>query len=149
MIKIDPNALVDPKFIGIPYKLSGKSFEGADCIGAALLWLEDQGVKYEYDDGLGPVMKHWWQTHPRRFLDAFLAQGINVHWPDIKKYDCLLFFGAEQSSLPSCLGIMVDDRHFMIASEERGTFIDILSIEWKRKFWGSIRLHKVVEKFGS
>ena len=39
--EIEPNSLVDPKFIGVPYKLNGRTFEGSDCIGLAILWLKE------------------------------------------------------------------------------------------------------------
>lgn len=148
-MRIDPNSLVDKKFIGIPYKLGGKGFDGTDCIGVALLWLWEQGINYEYDDGLGPIMAHWWEKNPRRFLDAFLAQGINVRWPDIRKYDCLLLMDENGlSTLPSCMGVMVDDRHMLVSFEEEGSFVTMLSLHWKNRYFGAIRLHKVLEVMG-
>lgn len=148
-IKIDPTTLVDPQFIGIPYVLGGKEFTGADCIGVALLYMKSIGVEYEYDDGMGPVMAHWWEHNPRRFVDAFLAQGKLVRFTQLKKYDCLLLFGAEQSTFPSCVGIMVDDRHFLMAIPERGSFVAQLDLFWKNKIFSAIRLHKITEKFGA
>ncbi len=147
-VKIDPNTLIDPKFIRIPYVLGGKDFSGADCIGVAILYMRSIGIDYEYDDGMGPIMSHWWEHNPRRFLDAFLSMGTIVRFPQLKKHDCLLLFGAEQSTFPSCVGIMVDDRHFLMAMPERGSFVSMLNLHWKNKMFSAIRLHKITEKFG-
>lgn len=148
-IKIDPTTLVDPKLLGIPYKLHAKTWEESDCIGIAILFMREHGLEYEYDDNKGPIMAKWWETHPRRFLDAFLEMGVVVKFPDLKKFDCLLLMGEEQNTFPSCVGIMVDDRHFMCSLPGRGSFVDQLNMYWKSRFWSAIRLHKVTEKFGA
>lgn len=147
-LKINTESLIDKKFLGIPYVLGGKEFEGADCIGATILYMKSLGVDYEYDDGTGPIMSHWWEHNPRRFLDAFLKMGTPVRFSNLKKYDCLLLFGAEQSTFPSCVGIMVDDRHFLMSVPERGSFVQMLNMHWKNKMFSAIRLHKISEKFG-
>ena len=149
-LKMDPNTLVDPKFIGIPYALGKSSLEGADCIGLLIMWVRETfGIEYEYDDKQGAVMENWWERNPRRFLDAFLQLGDIVHFHDLKKYDVLMLFGTEQSSYPSCLGIMVDDRHFLMMLEGRGSFVEKLNLYWKSKFFGAIRLHKIKEATGA
>lgn len=149
MIKTDPNTLVDPKFVGIPYVHQGRSLEGADCIGVAILWLREQGLDYEYDDGKGEVMKNWWERHPRRFLDAMLQIGKIVKFSEVRKYDCLMFvLGNEGNTFPSCLGVMVDDRHFLVSVDGRGSFVQILDMFWKQKYFGAIRLHAAAGKAG-
>ncbi len=145
MVKTE--SLIDPKFLGIPYKLGGKDCEGADCIGIAILWLREQGVEFDYDDGMGPVMAHWWEHNPRRFLEAFLSLGGILHWPELRKFDCVLLLGDEVSSYPSCLGIMVDNRHLLLSFEKQGSHVSMLNKHWKERFWGAIRLHKVMEKY--
>lgn len=148
-IKLDPNSVVDKKFLGIPYELGKRGFDGADCIGVAILWLADQGIQYEYDDSQGPVMAHWWEHNPKRFLDAFLSLGSIIRWPELKKYDCLLLLGDEVSSYPSCMGIMVDDRHFLTSLKDGGSFVSMLSLDWKQKFWSAIRLRKIEESISA
>lgn len=148
MVKTETNSLIDPKFIGIPYKFKGREFEGADCIGLMILWFREQGIEYEYDDGQGPVMAHWWEHNPRRFLDAYLALGKIVHFQDVKKNDVLLLLGDDLSCFPSCLGVMVDNRHMLVSFEEKGSFVTMLNSHWKKRFFGAIRLHKVAGRFG-
>lgn len=142
-IKIDPDMLVDPKFLNIPYVLGGREFSGADCIGVAILWLREQGIEYDYDDRQGPVLAHWWEHNPRRFLDAMLAIGEIVRLPDIRRLDCLLFtLGDEGSTFPSCLGVMVDDRHFLVSTRDRGSFVQMINVFWRQKFFTAVRLRK-------
>lgn len=148
-VKISPEKLIDKKFLGIPYKLHSKTYEECDCIGLAILFLREHGLEYEYDDNKGPVMARWWETHPRRFLDAFLAMGNVVKWPELQKFDCMLLMGEEEgATFPSCVGLMIDDRHFIGSLPSRGSFISELNVYWKSRFWSAIRLHKVAEKFG-
>lgn len=148
-IKPDPNSLIDKKFIGIPYVLGGREFTGADCIGTAILWLREQGFDYEYDDKQGPVLAHWWEHSPRRFIDAMQQLGSFTRLQELRKYDCLLFtIGDEGATFPSCLGVMIDDRHFLVALKERGSFVQMMDSFWRGKFFAAIRLHKVREREG-
>lgn len=147
MKQIDAS-VIDPKYLGVPYVLFGKTLAGADCIGMAIMWLAEQGIQEVYDDNTGPMMAHWWENNPRRFLDAFLARGSVVRFQQLKKYDCLLLIGDEQGTFPSCLGIMIDDRHFLTATLKRGSFVAMLDEHWKGKFWSGIRLKSVIERFG-
>ena len=137
--------LVDQRFIGIPYKLGGRVVEGADCIGVAILWLESQGITYEYDAGKGRELAHWWDKSPRRFVESMLEVGQLIHWPDVRRFDVLMFITNDRNTFPNCLGIMVDDRHFLSTDLERGSFIQMLNEAWKAKFWGAVRLNKVLE----
>lgn len=148
-IKIDPTTLIDNKFLGIPYKLGGRDLDGADCVGMAIMWFEQFDIKYDYDDGMGPVMAHWWVNAPRRFLDAFMQLGSIVKFQYLKKFDCLLLFGDEQATFPSCLAVMIDDRHFLLSTPERGSFVHILDVYWKNKMFSAIRLNEIIKKFGA
>jgi hypothetical protein len=146
-MSIKINASIDDKFIGVPYKLGGKEFSGADCIGICILWLKEQGYEYEYDDGMGKILYKWYQTAPKRFVNAVLNYGNVVQWPEIRKYDVLLFFGVDEiCKFPTMMGVMIDDRHFLSSlGDNRTSSVQILDINWKSKFWGAIRLHKVTE----
>ena len=145
MIRIDPNALVNPKFLNIPYILGGREFTGADCIGVAILWLRDHGFEYKYDDGQGAVLAHWWEHKPRRFIDAMQQLGEFVRLQEIRKFDCLMFvLGNEGVTFPSCLGVMVDDRHFLISTENRGSFVQMMDSFWRGKFFAAVRLRETV-----
>ena len=43
-IKLKPEDLVDPKFLGIPYKLHGRDFKGTDCLGLMQIYFKEQNV---------------------------------------------------------------------------------------------------------
>ena len=112
-----------------------------------ILWLREQGLFYEYEDCNGPVMAHWWEHSPRRFVEALLKVGDSIRLAEAKKYDCFLFcLGDEGGVFPSCLGVMIDDRHFLISLKERGSFVAMFDEFWRSKHWGTVRLHKAKEK---
>lgn len=138
--------LVNKNLIGIPYKLGGKTMVATDCIGVVVMWLQSEGVDVKYDDGKGSIRADWWKKSPQRFTDSILSIGSVVRFQDLKKYDCLLLANPETLYPPSCLAVMVDDRHILTSTKERGSFVELLSMEVKEKFWGAVRLNAVVEK---
>lgn len=149
MIRIDPNSLVDPKFLGIHYELGGKTFVKADCIGIAILWMKDQGFNFTYDDGQSPALKHWWEHNPWRLRNAIFKYGVMVPFSQVKKYDCLMFFLDETANqFPSCIGVMVDDRHFLTCLEGSGSKVYMLNKSWRARYFGAIRFHQVIKKMG-
>lgn len=137
--------MIDPSLIGIPYKLGAKDKTACDCIGVVTMWLRSEGFDINYEDGKGPVTSDWWERSPRRFMEGVLKIGTVVRFSDLKKYDCLLLFGNEQCLFPSSLAVMVDDRHILTATEARGSFVEMLSLHWKEKFWGAVRLYRKEE----
>ena len=140
-------SIVHPALIGIPYKLGGKDMRGADCIGVVTMWLRAEGFDVNYDDGHGPVNVDWWEKSPRRFMEALLEVGSVVRFQDLRKYDLLLLFGNQQCIYPSSLAVMIDDRHILGSNESRGSFVEMLSMSIKDRFWGAIRLHGAEEKW--
>lgn len=148
-IALDPNNLVDQKFLNIPYVLGKKTLEGCDCIGLCLMYLAENGIDFKYDDKMGPIYEHWWENNPFRLVNAVSEYGTAIYYTLAKKLDLMLFFGEEQvNRFPMCMGVMIDDRHFLMALPDRGSFVQMFNKVWRGKLWGTIRLHKVVEKFG-
>lgn len=152
-MRYDSNQLIDRKFIGIPYIQFKKTtddlgFGGTNCIGICILWMKDQGFDYKFDDGKGASMRHWWAHSPRRFADALFKFGNTVRFNELSRYDVLLFFSDKDDTtrFPTHMGIMVDGRNYLTASQEKGSYVKMLDMTDKKKFFGAIRLHKVVEK---
>lgn len=140
---MEPNSLVDKNLISIPYKLGKCGFDGADCIGAVILWYRSQGIEFQYNDGKGPIDMNWYEKSPRRFLDAAQSLGDIIKFSELKKYDLIMMIGNEMVNYPSCLAVMVDDRHLFTSMEDRGSFVEMLNMYWKSKYYGAIRPHKV------
>ena len=147
MYRTDPSSLVDPKFLGVPYKLGKEGFDECDCIGICILWLNEQGFNYKYSDGQGKVMAKWWESKPWRFRDALMKFGDIITFKQVKKYDCLLFFMDETANkYPSCMGVMVDDRHFLISLEKIGSAVYMLNKTWRARYFSAVRLHQVTQR---
>lgn len=153
-IRTDPNALVDKKFVGIPYlkiEDTGKDtgFLGTNCIGICILWMREQGFHYEFTDRKGSNLRHWWVKMPRRFVNAMLKYGKVIRFSDLVRYDVILFFSDKDDTnrFPTHMGIMVDGRNYLTSTPDRGSYVKMLSMEDKKKFFGGIRLHEVTRRF--
>ncbi len=144
IIKLDTEQIINKKFIDIPYKLGGKSTDGADCMGVVLLWYREQGIVFDYDESIANKMNIFWERRPAEFLSLVYSFSSFIPFQEIKKYDFLLFFGNERGeTFPSLTAAMVDDRYLLTSTKEKGSFIEILNVDWKSKFFRALRLDSV------
>ena len=143
MIKIDPLTVVPSELLGIPYLHGGKTAQGADCIGLAIMWFEHHGVRFEYKDGFGTVMNHWYVHRPYRLVDAISKYGSVIRFQDLRMHDLLLIFTPNaQVQFPTGMAVMADDRHILSTDQTRGSFVEMLDLSWRERFWGAMRLKK-------
>lgn len=136
---------IDKRFLDIPYKFGGRDFDGADCVGLAILWFKQIGIDYEYRDKDGPIHINWYKNHPRRLVEAITQYGSLIRFSDLKKNDLLLVTNNSDESIPICVCIMADDRHILTINDKRNSFVEMLDLEWKSRFWGGLHLFKVAE----
>ena len=145
MIKIDPETIVEKRFLEIPFKYGGKDFKGADCVGTCILWLREQGYDYKYDDRKGRVLEHWFEKKPSRFLDAVNQYGAFVRFESLRNFDLILFFAhTSVTRFPTGMGVMVDDRHYLSNELGKSSFVRMLDLEVKSICFGGLRLYKVL-----
>ena len=137
--------MIDPIFLNIPYKFGGRQFDGADCIGLLILWFKEQGIEYEYKDNEGMIHINWYKNHPRRLVEAMSQYGQLIRFSDLRKNDVLLLTNNSDESIPICLAVMVDDRHILTTNDKQNSFVQMLNLEWKERFWGGLHLFKVSE----
>lgn len=137
---------IDPKFLNIPYKFAGRDFNGADCVGLAILWYKELGIHYQYGDREGPIHMNWYKNHPRRLVEAITQYGTLIRFSDLKKHDMILVTNTGDDSIPVCIGIMADDRHILTTNDKQNSFAEMLDMKWKERFWGGIHLFKVQER---
>ena len=146
MIKLDTEKIIDKKFINIPYKFGGQSFDGADCMGIILLWYKEQGIVFDYDESTAKRMKVFWERRPAEFLTLVSQFGSFIPFHEIKKYDFLLFFGdGKDETFPSFPAVMVDDRYFLSNIYRTKSFTKMIDVDWKTRFWGAIKISKAVD----
>lgn len=55
------------KYVGIPFKFLGTTFDGVDCIGLCQLFLNQHNYDIEFRDGR-EITKDWYETEPLRLL---------------------------------------------------------------------------------
>ena len=149
-IAIDPTTMVPPAFLGIPWKQFGTMRDGGmDCIGLAITWFREQyGIEYPYDDGQGPLRGLWHQRTPRRFIDALLEIGRPVvRFGELRTHDLVVVFNVALAvKVPTGMGVVVGDGRFVLTVDEaRTSYVAMLDEAWKARWWGGIRLTKVVE----
>lgn len=133
------------KFLNIPYKFGGRGFDGADCVGLLILWFKEQGIHYQYRDKDGPIHMNWYKNHPRRLVEAITQYGVLCRFSDLTKNDVLLITNNGDESIPICLAVMVDERHILTTNDKQNSFVEMLNLEWKARFWGGLKLTKVTE----
>lgn len=133
------------RFIDIPYKFGGRAFDGADCVGLLILWFKEQGIHYQYRDKDGPIHADWFKNNPRRLVEAITQYGGLIRFSDLQKNDVLMITNTGDESIPICLAVMVNERHILTTNDKQNSFVEMLNLEWKARFWGGIRLAKVVE----
>ena len=153
MIKIDCDSLVDSKFLGVPYlELNAgeedRGFDGTNCMGICVLWLKSKGYDYSLDFRKEKHLRHWWAHQPKRFVNTIMEHGRFIRFSELRKFDVILFFSESDDSerFPTHMGVMIDDRHYLSSKQEIGSFVRMIDLRDKAKFFGGIRLHKVTEK---
>ncbi len=122
------------KYIGIPYKLNGRDFNGTDCLGLVWLYLNDQGISFPEGDGL-PIDDSWQESAETRFIEGLDAVAKIVTEP--QKNDIVLIHCFKQSAH---IGVMLDNQHILHAPDESGSQINLLSNYGKHRILGFWRL---------
>lgn len=142
--QIDPDSLVDPKFIGIPYVLNGRSFKGADCIGLVLLWFEDEGYRIgEVGDGK-PIAEGWSDEDPQRYLKALLEYGEYVDFRHVQRNDVVMILNQDpdpekDARRVDSIAVVIDPGHFLATTKDKGSRVGTFTIPNLRYFIGAIR----------
>lgn len=148
MIIKDSEKIIDPKFVDVPFVYEGKTLDGTDCIGLTILFLKEHGFDYEYDPKAEPALHHWYLSSMQKFADAMFKYGKVLGFSELKKFDVVMFFGNDGlDRFPVLMGIVIDEgRHFLMNFREHGSHVVMFDEEWKSKFFGGMRLYKVMEK---
>ncbi|MBI4227669.1 MAG: hypothetical protein HY600_05325 [Candidatus Omnitrophica bacterium] len=139
----DPNRLVDPQFLGIPYVPRGRGFEGCDCIGLVLLWFREHG----YDlgpAGSEPYTEAWSDEDPQRYLKALLEYGEFVDFRQVQPRDVVMILNHsddldQDARRVDSIGVVIDPGHFLVSTREFGSRVGMFTVQNLRYFVGAIR----------
>lgn len=134
---------IDKRFLDIPYKFGGRDYDGADCVGLLILWFREQGIDYKYRDKDGPIHIDWYKNNPRRLVESITQYGSLIRFSDLQRNDVILLTNNGDESIPICLAVMVDDRHILTTNDKQNSFVEMLDMKWRERFWGGLHLFKV------
>lgn len=73
------------RYIGIPHKFNGRSFDGCDCIGLCALFYGEHGWAQNFSDG-NEITQDWEKRDPMR-----LARYLEKNFTRVKTVDELCF----------------------------------------------------------
>lgn len=140
------------KFIGTPFRHSGRSTLGIDCAGLLYMAYSRAGIELPKSDGYSYTVAWWKQTGAKeRLLDALLNCGFRILSDDelYNKADVPLFklFGDDYPAHHS--GIMIDQFSFVHAkcgwkSRDKRVDFDILEPSYKKRLAYMLR-HKELD----
>lgn len=134
------------KYLGIPYRLGGRGFDGADCIG--LIWLyyrTEHGITLPDSDG--KPLDEAWRKDPqaRRRYAQGITQGAqkaglsDISWGALEDGDILAFCKRPSEDKTdeniAYLGIHIGHRRMLTITENVATtHIVRLTEAWKDRF---------------
>jgi cell wall-associated NlpC family hydrolase len=129
------------KFIGTPFRHSGRSTLGIDCAGLLYLSYSRAGIELPKSDGMPYTVAWWKQTGAKeRLLNALLGCGFRILSNNelYDKADIVLFklYGNHYPAHHS--GIMIDDKYFIHAkcgwkSRDKRVSFDSLESSYSKK----------------
>ncbi len=142
------------KFIGTPFRHSGRSTLGIDCAGLLYMAYSRAGIELPKSDGF-PYTPGWWKQDSakerERLLTALLGCGFRILSDDelYNKADIPLFrlFGKNYPAHHS--GIMINDQYFIHVrcgwrSRDKRTDFDPLEPSYKKRLAYMLR-HKELD----
>jgi len=125
------------KYIDIPYKYKGRSFEGADCWG--LIWLM---FKEEKDIILPDDLTYkefWYKDYDKNHLlngigsfnDKIIVNQFNI-------FDTLLFYNKSRTFVDH-IGLLVEEGKFIHTYRNSNSRIDRLEGYWNSRLYKGVR----------
>ncbi len=122
------------KYIGIPYKLNGRDFDGTDCLGLVWLYLRDQDISIPDGDEL-PIDETWQENAETRFIEGLDSVAERVETP--RENDIVLIHCYKQSAH---IGVMLDSQTILHSPDASGSQCNLLSNYGKHRILGFWRL---------
>ncbi len=143
-VRVDPDSLVDPGFVGIPYRHNGRSFDGTDCIGLVILWFEERGYRIGQDSDGRPIGEDWSDEDPQRYMRALMEYGEYVDFRQSQPGDVVLILNQDpdpdrDARFVASTGVVIDPGHFLVTTKEKGSRVATFSMHNLRYFVGAIR----------
>ena len=128
------------KWIGIPYKLGGRDFNGCDCVGLPYLFLKENNFdvpEYEPKKTLTPeIIRHFDSEMRKQEKWA----KIFIDLKELKIGDILCFSLTRKSKVNHLAVYMGVGRFLHIINKSSGSVLGVLTRDWKNRFKFAVRL---------
>ena len=130
------------KYINIPYKHLGRSFEGADCWG--LIWLiykEERNITLP--DNL-TYKEFWYKTENNK---NHLLNGVGnygnktIVTPPFNRFDGILFWNKNRTYVDH-IGLIIEGVKFIHSYRNSSSKIDRLTGYWNSRVYKGVRWHR-------
>lgn len=125
------------KYLGIPYVHEGRTLEGLDCWGVAVLIYRDLG--YELWDMLG-LPDDWHVKGGNHFIDNYWREWEQVEEPRL--FDGVLF--VNHKGVSNHGGLMLSGNRFIHCARKVGVVVSSLDEAcWQKRFNGFYRFKEM------
>lgn len=132
------------KFIGVPYKFLGETFEGFDCIGAIKLYYRERGWPLVESDGK-PIDTDWYQKDKYRLARYFLKHFDRISDVELLRDGDIIMF---EINGEAHVGVMVDSYgRFISTFPPVSRYNGGISFCDRLKFWLNMRGVKFISGF--
>jgi cell wall-associated NlpC family hydrolase len=120
------------KYLGVSYEHNGRSLNGLDCLGLVKLFLADEGIEFDDNDG-NHISKDWYTSDSHRYIKGLERQADRIEYDDIQPLDIVVF--SIDGGNPTHSGVIVDDRNrFIHVLEGQQVVIEHFHRFWRKKF---------------
>lgn len=124
------------KYIGIDFKLAGRSLDGIDCIGLVSMYLYDIGFYLPAEDGMS-IDKDWHCENPARLKNHIKKYCRQINNAEPQRGDLVLY---KIYKKPRHIGVVVGPDKFLHIREKKKSSVERLA-RWERfidSFWRPI-----------
>lgn len=127
------------KYIGLPYKPLGRSFDGVDCYGVvALFYNEEFNVELpDFTDLIYSKDRYNLKKKEDHILFSKDIEWVKDTEPQL--YDGLIFNSSKECGLTNHIGLFIGNDKFIHIINTQTSMIGRLDKFWKSKLYGIMR----------
>jgi len=128
-------------FIGVPFKLLGRDFDGVDCWGLVyLVFKEKLGIELPNYTNLCYSMG-WYKKNKDMIVDEIKKSVFEVVEKPYKKYDIFILYNGTEK-IANHVSLYLNDDKMLHISEGSTSMISRFNGYWESKLYKTVRYNK-------